>query len=85
MAICSQGCRVSGKSLVRWFTGLAAATPLGVVTSWGVVEGYPLPCLMSFSRWAMAAFLDVVTTVVASFLEPLLCGVAVGLAASGHA
>uniref|UniRef100_I1QIQ5 Uncharacterized protein n=1 Tax=Oryza glaberrima TaxID=4538 RepID=I1QIQ5_ORYGL len=35
-------------------------------------------------RWAMAASLDVVTTVVASFSESLLCGVAVGLAAFGH-
>uniref|UniRef100_A0A0D3H0C3 Uncharacterized protein n=1 Tax=Oryza barthii TaxID=65489 RepID=A0A0D3H0C3_9ORYZ len=34
--------------------------------------------------WAMAASLDVVTTVVASFSESLLCGVAVGLAAFGH-
>uniref|UniRef100_A0A0D3HPT5 Uncharacterized protein n=1 Tax=Oryza barthii TaxID=65489 RepID=A0A0D3HPT5_9ORYZ len=38
-----------------------------------------------FFRWAKAASLDVVTTVVSSFSEPHLCGVAVGLAAFGHA
>uniref|UniRef100_A0A0E0EQF3 Uncharacterized protein n=1 Tax=Oryza meridionalis TaxID=40149 RepID=A0A0E0EQF3_9ORYZ len=44
-AICSQGCRVSGESLVRWFTGPAAATPLGVVTSLGYCRGLPSPLL----------------------------------------
>uniref|UniRef100_A0A0E0HNV6 Uncharacterized protein n=1 Tax=Oryza nivara TaxID=4536 RepID=A0A0E0HNV6_ORYNI len=51
-------------------------------------SGYAFGCrnLLGCCRgWAMVAFLDVVTTVVASFLEPLLCGVAIGLAASGHA
>uniref|UniRef100_A0A0E0IBY6 Uncharacterized protein n=1 Tax=Oryza nivara TaxID=4536 RepID=A0A0E0IBY6_ORYNI len=73
-AICSQGCKVPGESLVRWFTGPAVATSSGVVISLGRCQG-----------WAMAASLDVVTTVVASFPESLLCGVAVGLAAFGHA
>ncbi len=44
-AIRSQGCRVSSESLVRWFTGPAAAMSSGVVTSLGRCRGLPSPLL----------------------------------------
>uniref|UniRef100_A0A0E0BZH6 Uncharacterized protein n=1 Tax=Oryza meridionalis TaxID=40149 RepID=A0A0E0BZH6_9ORYZ len=84
-AICSQGCRVPGESLVRWFTGPAAATSSGVVISLGCCRGLPSPFLGELLWMGDGGILDVVTTMVASFLEPRLCGVAVGLAAFGHA
>uniref|UniRef100_A0A0D9ZFT5 Uncharacterized protein n=1 Tax=Oryza glumipatula TaxID=40148 RepID=A0A0D9ZFT5_9ORYZ len=40
--------------------------------------------LGALSRMGNGGILDVVTTVVASFSESCLCGVAVGLAAFGH-
>nr|ABA94488.1 hypothetical protein LOC_Os11g36980 [Oryza sativa Japonica Group] len=69
-----QGCRVPGESLVWWCTGPAAATSSGVVTFLGHCRGI-----------GDDGILDVVTTVVASFSESCLCGVAIGLAAFGHA
>ncbi|BAT10950.1 Os10g0430750 [Oryza sativa Japonica Group] len=91
-AICSQGCRAPGESLVRWFTGPAAATSSGVVISLERCRGLPSPFLGELLWVKTTSFLmgdgsilDVVTTMVASFSEPRLCGVAVGLAAFGHA
>uniref|UniRef100_A0A0D3FH52 Uncharacterized protein n=1 Tax=Oryza barthii TaxID=65489 RepID=A0A0D3FH52_9ORYZ len=84
-ATCSQGCRVPGESLVRWFTGPAAATSSGVVTYLGHCRGLPSPFLDELLWIGDGGILDVVTTLVASFSEPRLCGVAVGLAAFGHA
>uniref|UniRef100_A0A0E0D0G1 Uncharacterized protein n=1 Tax=Oryza meridionalis TaxID=40149 RepID=A0A0E0D0G1_9ORYZ len=80
-AICRQGCRVPGENLVRWFTGLVVATFSGIVTSLGRCRGLPSPFL---DKMGDDGILDVVTTMVASFSESCLCGVAVGQAAFGH-
>uniref|UniRef100_A0A0E0E680 Uncharacterized protein n=1 Tax=Oryza meridionalis TaxID=40149 RepID=A0A0E0E680_9ORYZ len=63
-----------GGASVRCGVGPAAATSLGVVTFLGRCQGM-----------GDGGILDVVTTVVASFSESCLCGVAVDLAAFGHA
>lgn len=40
---------IPGVSLAQWFIGPAAATSLGIVTPWGVVEGTLFLSLASFS------------------------------------
>jgi hypothetical protein len=57
-AICSQGCRVPGESLVRWFTGPAAATSSGVVTSLGRCRGVSSSFLDELLWVKTTSFLD---------------------------
>uniref|UniRef100_A0A0D3FFT6 Uncharacterized protein n=1 Tax=Oryza barthii TaxID=65489 RepID=A0A0D3FFT6_9ORYZ len=61
------------------------ATSSGVINSLGRCQGLPSPFLDELLWMGDGGILDVMTTLVASFLEPRLCGVVVGLAAFGHA